>query len=87
MTPRALEGVAIVEVGEGLEVRWEPASEARWVAIQVRESAGAPWRLVVVPAAKGAWAAAQGRRPAALALRAVGKTGAAGPVTVWALRE
>jgi len=80
-TPGALEDVDLAPVGEGLEVSWSAGPEVRWVALQIRDTPDAPWRLLVFRS--DASPAKLPSRPAALALRAIGHTGASGPAALW----
>ncbi|MCA8922291.1 MAG: family 10 glycosylhydrolase [Planctomycetes bacterium] len=77
--PEALE--ADLERGpEGLELRWDPAADARWVALQVRE--GADWRLVGVRrATAGRWRL-EGS-PLVVCVRPLSATGVAGPAQCY----
>ncbi|MBL4850606.1 MAG: family 10 glycosylhydrolase [Planctomycetes bacterium] len=83
--PAALEDVDLEAEGEGLVIRWSADSKTRWVALQVRDAASKPWRLVGVRRAGGAWTLPD--RPAALALRPVGSSGLLGPARVLARSE
>ena len=70
--------------GAGCVLRWRASAGTRWVALQIRE-AGQPWRLVGVRRAEGSWSLSS--RPAAIALRPMGTSGAIGPAQVWERAE
>jgi uncharacterized lipoprotein YddW (UPF0748 family) len=80
-TTAALESVEIRRADQGLKIEWEASPSTRWVALQVRASAGAPWQLLGVRRAGATWALPS--RPAALALRPLARNGASGPAQVW----